>query len=152
VSDKEGKSETRGDVPPELEYIVFEEQVNEEPQFRGSGSERHAGYQAVEEQGRQKDEDLEEFFAAYPAFSHNLRRPCIKEFRKMCTFFKWDPMDEHDRLARQAYHRFNGALIVEFNKLFGTDPEDKNVWDRICRVLDIPTPRTIKECRKVKWF
>jgi hypothetical protein len=65
----------------------------------------------------------------------------------MCDFFAWDREDEERNEARQA---FKDALVVRFNRLYGTNTSDIGNWHKLCIAVNIdPLPTTIEACKKV---
>ena len=59
----------------------------------------------------------------------------------------WEKDSAEKNAAR---HKFNLAMIKEFNALYGSDEKDINSWYKLCHVLRIdPVPNTLHGCRAV---
>jgi hypothetical protein len=90
---------------------------------------------------------IDSFFAEHSDFDYDSSAPIWTEFNRMCDAFEWDSEDYEMREARR---QFKSAMVQQFNDLYGTDEEDLNSWQNLCRILNIdPVPEGLKECRKV---
>lgn len=49
----------------------------------------------------------------------------------------------------EARETFQVALIEQFNRYYGEDAEDFSNWRRLCQVLGLKAPGTMKSCRKL---
>jgi hypothetical protein len=87
---------------------------------------------------------IEEFFANYsPEFEYLRTNTATYEYRRLCRILLRDDREK-------AWMDFRDALVLEFNKIYGTDENDLGSWQALCRVLDIvPVPTTLRECRQV---
>jgi hypothetical protein len=62
----------------------------------------------------------------------------------MCDFFEWDRGD-----AKYAKEEFKGAIVKQFNDIYGTDRDNLESWQKLCHVLNIePIPADLAACRK----
>lgn len=91
-------------------------------------------------------EPIDEFFAQYPNFRYKRNAHFWDEFYRMCGQFKgqWDGAER-----RSAKADFKVAMVEQFNSAFGTDENDLGSWQRLCRILGVGVPKTLKECRQV---
>lgn len=90
---------------------------------------------------------LGDFFAEYPGFDFDPSQPVMMEFYRMCDFFEWDRDDERKNAARQGVQ---DAIALTFNELYGTDLDDLNSWQALCRAVYIDSiPDDVQKCRKV---
>ena len=68
----------------------------------------------------------------------------------MCEEFGWD-MEDYE--MREAKREFKAAMVREFNGLYGTNGEDLESWQKLCRILNIePVPLKLKPCREASYF
>ncbi|KAH7207883.1 uncharacterized protein BKA55DRAFT_586389 [Fusarium redolens] len=89
---------------------------------------------------------IDRFFARYPTFEYDSSRPIWTEFYRMCEFFKWD---RHDKEMKDAKQEFKTAMVKQFNDIYGTDPNNLNSWQKLCRVLNMePVPTDLAACRE----
>ncbi len=88
-----------------------------------------------------------DFFARYPEFPYSEDKPMVREYYRMCDWFGWEKEDT-DRI--EAHDDFKTAMVLKFNRLYGTDVNDIESWHKLCVALNItPLPGDIKECRRV---
>ncbi|KAG9311181.1 hypothetical protein JVU11DRAFT_8251 [Chiua virens] len=90
---------------------------------------------------------IQDFFSSYaPRFQYDLTASSSSEFLRLCDEFGWDK--EHPERKR-AHQEFNDALVLQFNKLYGTDVDDLKNWKSLCRVMRIkPVPDDLHTCRE----
>ncbi|KAK7418831.1 hypothetical protein QQX98_003693 [Neonectria punicea] len=90
-------------------------------------------------------EPIDDFFAQYPRFRYRRNAHFWDEFYRMCGQFKgtWDGADRDSAKAG-----FRVAMVEQFNSAFGTDENDLESWQRLCRILGVGVPTTLKECRQ----
>jgi hypothetical protein len=93
---------------------------------------------------------LDAFFAQYPDFDYRREAPSWVEFNRMCDKFQWGP--EH-YLFRAARRNFKTAMVKQFNDLYGTDENDLEAWQKLCRIMRIrPVSQDLEDCRVVsRW-
>lgn len=61
--------------------------------------------------------------------------------------FGWTSDDEEAKAAKKD---FKAAMVQEFNTLFGTEVNNLDSCQSLCRILNIqPLPVDVKECHKV---
>jgi hypothetical protein len=90
---------------------------------------------------------LEIFFSQYPEFQYQPGSSSVIEFNRLCREYGWK---RDDLLKKAARHKFDLAMKMEFDSLYGSDEKDINNWYKLCHVLSIdPVPSTLKECRAV---
>lgn len=90
---------------------------------------------------------LEDFFAEYPGFDFDPSQPVMTEFYRMCDFFRWRKDDQQKNAARQGVR---DAIALTFNELYGTDLDDLNSWQGLCRAVHINSiPDDLQKCQKV---
>ncbi|KPM37775.1 hypothetical protein AK830_g8804 [Neonectria ditissima] len=90
-------------------------------------------------------EPIDEFFARYPRFRYKRDAHFWDEFYRMCGQFKWKGDDTKRKRAKDD---FRAAMVEQFNSAFGTDEKDLESWQRLCRILGVGVPDTLKECRQ----
>lgn len=89
---------------------------------------------------------LEAFFANYPKFEYRPINTATDEYRRLCRLMSGDHGFDRDK----AWMDLRDAIVLEFNKIYGTDENDLGSWQALCRVLGIaPVPTTLQECRKM---
>ncbi|KAI0293597.1 hypothetical protein BC826DRAFT_1015040 [Russula brevipes] len=90
---------------------------------------------------------LEGFFSRYSEFQFQPLNSPVAEFKRLCKEYHWKKDDPEKEAARDG---FNTAIKREFNDLYGSDENDINNWQKLCRVLRIdPVPDTLGRCRAV---
>lgn len=93
---------------------------------------------------------IDNFFATYSEFDYDSSAPYMEEFYRMCDFFGWNRNDP-DR--KDAHEELRGAMVQEFNSLYGEDIDDLLLWQELCKAVRIlPIPDDIGTCRKVRLF
>lgn len=93
---------------------------------------------------------LENFFSQYPEFLSQPSSSPVAEFNRLCKENDWRKDDPEKKDAR--YH-FNIAIKGEFDDLYGSDENNINNWNKLCRVLQIdPVPGTLPGCRAVSFL
>ena len=82
---------------------------------------------------------LEKFFEQYSyAYTYDSTQSATSEFHHLCTAMSWK-RDDPDQKA--AYEEFRDALVMEFNKNYGTDANDLTSWQTLCAAVRIdPIP------------
>lgn len=93
-------------------------------------------------------EDVADFFAEYPSFDYNPRKDVMKEFQRLCRHRGLDPEDKEDSDVRHLRGKLRTAMVRQFNGIYGTDEDDLNAWQALCRRVDIPVPDTVAECEE----
>ncbi|KAF5385118.1 hypothetical protein D9615_000898 [Tricholomella constricta] len=89
---------------------------------------------------------LDEFFDgyAYSGFSYDPNKPAWDEFHRMARFLHWGK--EKKAEERES---FKDALVQAFNGIYGTDENNLESWQTLCRVLSItPLPEGLEACRE----
>ena len=97
----------------------------------------------------QSSDFIASFFAEYLSFDYNPRKPVMREFARMRTHFRWNPKDKENSVAQKAWSDFKTALVLQFNKIYGTNVNDIQAWQLLCRIVGIEVPDTLKGCREV---
>lgn len=88
------------------------------------------------------------FFAAYPRFLYDPSQSFLDEFYRMCDHFHWRRNSQEKQVAREALHT---AMVLQFNDVYGTDPNDLGSWQTLCQVIGMSPPRaTLSSCRSVR--
>ncbi|KAM0489513.1 hypothetical protein ACHAP8_012499, partial [Fusarium lateritium] len=91
-------------------------------------------------------DNIDQFFAEYPNFDYDSSRPIWTEFNRMCRFFGWNKDDEE---LKDAKGEFKVAMVKQFNDIYGKDPKNLQLWQKLCHVLNIePVPTRLAECRE----
>ncbi|EJD50532.1 hypothetical protein AURDEDRAFT_182442 [Auricularia subglabra TFB-10046 SS5] len=93
-------------------------------------------------------EDVADFFAEYPSFDYNPRKDVMKEFQRLCRHRGLDPDDKEDRDVRCMRGKLKTAMVRQFNDIYGTDDDNLEAWQSLCRRVDIPVPDTVEECEE----
>ncbi|OAP63864.1 hypothetical protein AYL99_03091 [Fonsecaea erecta] len=101
----------------------------------------------MKRRGKSKRRDhIGDFFAEYPEFDYDQSAEIWREFYRMCDGFGWRGRNDEKEEAKE---RFKSAMVLQFNDLYGTDRDDLNAWQGLCRILNIfPPPTELDECRK----
>ncbi|KAI0293598.1 hypothetical protein BC826DRAFT_910617 [Russula brevipes] len=90
---------------------------------------------------------LEGFFSQYSEFQSQPLNSPVAEFNRLCKEYEWERGDPEREAARDD---FNFAIKREFDDLYGSDENDVDNWQKLCRVLKIdPVPDTLGGCRAV---
>jgi len=90
---------------------------------------------------------LEGFFSQYSKFQPQPLNSPVDEFNRLCKEYRWKKGHPKREAARDG---FNFAIKREFVDLYGSDENDINNWQKLCRVLKIdPVPDTLGGCRAV---
>ncbi|KAF5318536.1 hypothetical protein D9619_011053 [Psilocybe cf. subviscida] len=88
------------------------------------------------------------FFSRFPDLRYTQNdHPSLAFQRLRHLRHLWEPIygnDEH-RLKRA----YRNALTQEFNKLFGTEVDDVDVWQNLCQRIGIEIPPNVTECREL---
>lgn len=88
---------------------------------------------------------LAQFFRRYSNFDYNSSNSAPSEFRRLCSFKKWDK-----RQKDTAHDAFKSALTKQFNLNYGTSVSDVGSWQSLCTYIGVePIPETVEECKKV---
>ena len=96
---------------------------------------------------RDSADHIAEFFAQYPTYQYNPARSFMDEYYAMCDFFCWDKESKERKRARE---RLRDAMVKQFNNVYGTDVDDLEAWQSLCRALELdPIPSKLRTCRTV---
>ena len=96
-------------------------------------------------------DEIDEFFAGYPAFDYDRSASSPKEFYRMCDHFHWVKGNDgkYPPARNRAHEAFRMAMVQAFNHNFGTDVNNINSWESICDLLGIqPVPTDVAEMKK----
>ncbi len=95
-------------------------------------------------------DNVDAFFATFPAFHYRPSAPIVAEFHRMCDFFGW----RRDDARRKAAHtRFKDAMVLDFNSFYGTDVNALQSWQLLCRAVNVvPLPEDIAACREASTY
>ncbi|KAG9308519.1 hypothetical protein JVU11DRAFT_11863 [Chiua virens] len=90
---------------------------------------------------------IQAFFASYaPLFQYNPTASSSLEFYRLCDQFGWHRRHPERQSVRQ---KFDDALVLQFNKIYGTKIQSYKSWKKLCRVTRIkPFPGNIQACRE----
>ncbi len=75
---------------------------------------------------------IERFFRSYPNLQYNPSRSSAEEFQHLRKLYGWQRGDSD---GERAWLGFRLALVKEFNRLFGTDPNDLLAWQTLCMIV-----------------
>ncbi|KAG9315460.1 hypothetical protein JVU11DRAFT_3072 [Chiua virens] len=90
---------------------------------------------------------IQVFFASYaPLFQYDPAASSSLEFYRLCDQFGWHRKHPERQSVRQ---RFEDALVLQFNAIYGKKTKSLENWKKLCRVMHIePVPENMKACRK----
>lgn len=90
---------------------------------------------------------LEGFFSQYPAYTFDRSAPSTTQFHHMCDVLGLNNDAKKRNAARSA---FNDALSQAFNHTYGTEVDNLESWQILCRVIQMDEiPDNLKECQEV---
>jgi hypothetical protein len=98
-------------------------------------------------------DDIDTFFASFPAFNYRRNASSPQEFRRMCLFFRWKKGSNgvYPVEREEASTKFRMAMVHTFNQKFGKGVDAKRAWIHLCTVLRIePMPNEIAELKEVR--
>ena len=72
---------------------------------------------------------IERFFASFSDFPYKPTKRSAEEYRRLSKLNGWKRGDAE---GEKAWSGFRLALVKEFNRLFGTDPNDLLAWQTLC--------------------
>ncbi|KAI0334748.1 hypothetical protein GY45DRAFT_1039697 [Cubamyces sp. BRFM 1775] len=90
---------------------------------------------------------IQAFFARYPSFDYDIAAPFFDEFQRLGKASRWKkPQWDQKR------DELRGAMVKQFNAMYGTSADDLESWRLLCSALGMdPVPDDIKTCQqKVK--
>ncbi|KAH7170308.1 hypothetical protein EDB81DRAFT_160457 [Dactylonectria macrodidyma] len=87
-------------------------------------------------------EPMDEFFARYPNFQYKRDASFWAEFHRLSKQSKWKKDQRREHVAD-----FKTAITHQFNNTFGTDETSLESWQKLCRILGVGVPNTLKESR-----
>lgn len=91
--------------------------------------------------------DLDNFFKTFPNFDYNPRNEPKAELRRLTK--GWD---RNGDVYEEARDDFFTAFVNEFESHFGTDEDDIESWESLCRALGVdlePIPPSVTQCKRV---
>jgi hypothetical protein len=71
------------------------------------------------------------FFSERPGFTYIAQKGTLNQFHALCDFMSWD-----DVASREQRSHLLGALVLQFNTLYGTDLYSLEAWQGICQMMD----------------
>ncbi|KAG8791085.1 hypothetical protein FRC12_010214 [Ceratobasidium sp. 428] len=90
---------------------------------------------------------IQRFFNDFPEFEYDPSGETMSQFQNLSQSFNWKRGDHQLEDARQ---KLRIALTQDFNYNYGTDENDLNNWQSLCRVLQLPDiPDDLDVCRQV---
>lgn len=105
------------------------------------------------------DSNIDLFFlqAEYSKYPYNPMRPIMEQFYEMRAFYGWTKkMNERgrevwDEAGQEAWVRIRRAMVLEFNRYFGSDASSLDSWVKLCKVIGgiDPIPDTPEGCIEV---
>lgn len=99
-------------------------------------------------QTQTRSNHIDEFFARWPNFDFDSSQPITTEFSRLAAALRW----EKDKM-RDNRNALRGAVALQFEAYYGTDPSDIKAWKSMCLVIGIDPmdiPHNVEECRKVR--
>ncbi|OQU93956.1 hypothetical protein CLAIMM_00389 [Cladophialophora immunda] len=125
---------------PTCKYAHVEPGTEDRSRSSRQGPQGTRTHAKQKRRGKPKRRDhIGDFFAEYPEFDYDESAEIWREFYRMCDDFEWDK--DHDE-RREARERFKSAMVLQFNKLYGTDEEDLNAW-QIRPAIELHPPNAI---------
>ena len=88
------------------------------------------------------------FFQQFaPGFQYRPSEPANSNFYRLCDLKGWKREDSE---RENAYQEFQNALVHQFNTNYGTDVNNLESWQKLCKQLRVkPVPDTLDEAREV---
>ncbi|KAJ7745130.1 hypothetical protein B0H16DRAFT_1422369 [Mycena metata] len=83
---------------------------------------------------------LSQFFSAYTKFEYDPSGPASQQFQQLRSMY---PPSERKALVEG----YNRALGLTFSQEYGDDVNSLENWQRLCRVVEIPVPDSLEECK-----
>ena len=77
---------------------------------------------------------IERFFESFSNFRYSPSKPSAEEYQRLRKLNGWKRGDSE---GKKAWLGFRLALVKEFNRLFGTDPNDLLAWQTLCIFIGI---------------
>lgn len=77
---------------------------------------------------------IERFFESFSNFQYSPSKPSAEEYQRLRKVYGWRRGDPE---GNRAWSGFRLALVKEFNRLFGTDPNDLLAWQTLCTFIGI---------------
>lgn len=96
---------------------------------------------------------MDNFFAQvkYQDFDYDPSQPVMNEFYRMCDKLGWSVGKGPCPQMKKARTELKEALVLQFNRSYGEDPESMDSWRSLCQIIRIaPIPDTMVECREVR--
>ena len=88
---------------------------------------------------------LETFFSQYSGYTFDHSLPSTTQFHRMC-----DAVGLNSVKRKEARNAFNDAISQAFNVIYGTEVDNLESWQVLCRVVQMPEiPDNLKECQEV---
>ncbi|KAF5661538.1 putative transcription factor Pig1p [Fusarium heterosporum] len=84
------------------------------------------------------------YFAGYHTFDHQRNQPFFEEFDRMRDHFGWT-----DHEATEPWCLFRIALVQEFNYIYGEDENDLANWQKMFKIIGLPSPATLEEAQRI---
>ena len=72
---------------------------------------------------------IERFFESFSNFHYNPSKPSAEEYQRLRKLNGWKRGDPE---GEKAWLGFQLALVKDFNRWFGTDPNDLLAWQTLC--------------------
>ena len=77
---------------------------------------------------------IERFFEPFSKFQYSASKSSAEEYQRLRKLYGWRRGDPE---GNRAWLGFRLALVKEFNRLFGTDPNDLLAWQTLCTFIGI---------------
>ena len=88
------------------------------------------------------------FFESFSNFRYNPSKPSAEEYQRLRKKYGWRRGNAE---GDGAWLGFRLALVKEFNRLFGTDPNDLLAWQTLCTFIGIrKTFNNCEDCIQVR--
>ncbi|KAG9127401.1 hypothetical protein FRC07_014211 [Ceratobasidium sp. 392] len=89
---------------------------------------------------------LAAFFAQFPGFHYDPSQSVATEFKRLKESPQWPRRKiKQDRWTGS----YRLALVLQFNETYGTDGDDLESWQNLCRVVRMKNiPNTVSGCKK----
>ena len=88
------------------------------------------------------------FFGSYPDFRYDASKPSAEEYQRLRKLYGWKRGDADSSENDKAWTGFRQAMVKEFNRLFGTDPQDLLAWQTLCTVVGIGGSNDFATCEE----
>ncbi|TGZ77537.1 hypothetical protein EX30DRAFT_311154 [Ascodesmis nigricans] len=90
---------------------------------------------------------IHHFFTLYPTFTYNPLTSYWAEFHRLCAHLNWLSKSQP---SKSALEKFRLPVTLAFNRDFGTNENDLDVWRRLFRSANLgKIPDDLEECKKV---